>query len=128
MNTNTKDNESLLSELKVLESDLASQVDKAEKELKTLRANHARISKLIALLNGLGNLINTEAATTVRPGYSRNGKKLGRPSNDRLDNLKAQKANMQERFVLSQQRDKLNKAIDSLDWIIDIQEAEEDQY
>lgn len=84
-------------------------------------------------MNGLGNLINqdqnkvhvTEAA---HPGYSRNGKKLGRLSNERLANLKAQNANMQERFALSQKRDQLNKAIDSLDWIIDMQEAEEAMY
>lgn len=42
--------------------------------------------------------------------------------------MKAQNANMQERFALSQKRDQLNKAIDSLDWIIDMQEAEEAMY
>lgn len=129
----TNENESLLNELTQLEADLSNQVKEAEQKLKSLRANHARISKLINLLNGLGNLINQDqnkvhVTEVTRPGYSRNGKKLGRPSNERLANLKAQNANMQERFALSQKRDQLNKAIDSLDWIIDMQEAEEAMY
>lgn len=58
-----------------------------------------------------------------RQSYStKNGKKLGRPSNERLANLKAQ--NLRERYELSQKRDQLNKCIDSLDWIIDLQEEE----
>lgn len=129
----TNENESLLNELTQLEADLSNQVKEAEQKLKSLRANHARISKLINLLNGLGNLINQDqnkvhVTEATRPGYSRNGKKLGRLSNERLANLKAQNANMQERFALSQKRDQLNKAIDSLDWIIDMQEAEEAMY
>lgn len=129
----TDENESLLNELTQLEADLSNQVKEAEQKLKSLRANHARISKLINLLNGLGNLINQDrnkvhVTEATRPGYSRNGKKPGRPSNERLANLKAQNANMQERFALSQKRDQLNKAIDSLDWIIDMQEAEEAMY
>jgi chromosome segregation ATPase len=129
----TNENESLLNELTQLEADLSNQVKEAEQKLKSLRANHARISKLINLLNGLGNLINQDqnkvhVTEATCPGYSRNGKKLGRPSNERLANLKAQNANMQERFALSQKRDQLNKAIDSLDWIIDMQEAEEAMY
>lgn len=56
----TNENESLLNELTRLEADLSNQVKEAEQKLKSLRANHARISKLINLLNGLGNLINQD--------------------------------------------------------------------
>ena len=124
----TNENESLLNELTQLEADLSNQVKEAEQKLKSLRANHVRISKLINLLNGLGNLINQDQNKVHVTEATRNGKKLGRPSNERLANLKAQNANMQERFALSQKRDQLNKAIDSLDWIIDMQEAEEAMY
>ena len=120
--TTTDDN--MITELKALESELRSQVEKAEAELKSLRNNHNRIVKLINLLDGLGNLMNSTHVTTVadspRPGYSKNGKKLGRPSNERLANLKAQNQNLRERYELSQKRDQLNKCIDSLDWIIDV--------
>lgn len=100
--TTTDDN--MITELKALESELRSQVEKAEEELKSLRNNHNRIVKLINLLDGLGNLMNSTHVTTVadspRPGYSKNGKK----------------------------RDQLNKCIDSLDWIIDVQEANEAEF
>lgn len=93
--TTTDDN--MITELKALESELRSQVEKAEAELKSLRNNHNRIVKLINLLDGLGNLMKNTHVTTVadspRPGYS-------------------------------QKRDQLNKCIDSLDWIIDLQEEE----
>lgn len=124
--TTTDDN--MITELKALESELRSQVEKAEAELKSLRNNHNRIVKLINLLDGLGNLMKnthvTEVANSPRPGYSKNGKKLGRPSNEHLANLKAQNQNLRERYELSQKRDQLNKCIDSLDWIIDLQEEE----
>ena len=45
----TNENESLLNELTQLEADLSNQVKEAEQKLKSLRANHARISKLINL-------------------------------------------------------------------------------
>lgn len=125
-NMNTATDDSMITELKALESELRSQVEKAEAELKALRNNHNRIVKLINLLDGLGNLMKNTHVTTVedspRPGYSKNGKKLGRPSNERLANLKAQNQNLRERYELSQKRDQLNKCIDSLDWIIDLQE------
>lgn len=128
--TTTDDN--MITELKALESELRSQVEKAEAELKALRNNHNRIVKLINLLDGLGNLMNNTHVTTVadspRPGYSKNGKKLGRPSNERLANLKAQNQNLRDRYELSQKRDQLNKCIDSLDWIIDVQEANEAEF
>lgn len=129
MTTTTDDN--MVTELKALESELRSQVEKAEADLKALRNNHNRIVKLINLLDGLGNLMKnthvTEVVESPRPGYSKNGKKLGRPSNERLATLKAQNQNLRERYELSQKRDQLNKCIDSLDWIIDLQE-EEGQY
>lgn len=128
--TTTDDN--MITELKALESELRSQVEKAEEELKSLRNNHNRIVKLINLLDGLGNLMNSTHVTTVAdspcPGYSKNGKKLGRPSNERLANLKAQNQNLRDRYELSQKRDQLNKCIDSLDWIIDVQEANEAEF
>lgn len=128
--TTTDDN--MITELKALESELRSQVEKAEEELKSLRNNHNRIVKLINLLDGLGNLMNSTHVTTVadspRPCYSKNGKKLGRPSNGRLANLKAQNQNLRDRYELSQKRDQLNKCIDSLDGIIDVQEANEAEF
>lgn len=130
MNTTTNTND-MIGELKALESELRTQMEKAEAELKSLRNNHTRIVKLINLLDGLGNLMNNVHSTpapTPRPGYSKNGKKLGRPSNERLANLKAQNQNLRERFELSQKRDQLNKCIDSLDWIIDVQEANEAEF
>ena len=85
----------------------------------SLRNNHNRIVKLINLLDGLGNLMKntrvTEVADSPRPGYSKNGKKPGRPSNERLANLKARNQNLRERYELSQKRDQLNKCVDSLD-------------
>ena len=45
----TNENESLLNELTQLEADLSNQVKEAEQKLKSLRANQARISKLINL-------------------------------------------------------------------------------
>lgn len=61
--TTTDDN--MITELKALESELRSQVEKAEEELKSLRNNHNRIVKLINLLDGLGNLMKNTHVTTV---------------------------------------------------------------
>ena len=67
--TTTDDN--MITELKALESELRSQVEKAEEELKALRNNHNRIVKLINLLDGLGNLMNNTHVTTVADSLCR---------------------------------------------------------
>lgn len=54
MTTTTDDN--MVTELKALESELRSQVEKAEAELKSLRNNHNRIVKLINLLDWIIDL------------------------------------------------------------------------